>query len=64
MRCLVRRYVTTQQRKAEETGVTEDDVNEVKQAVTSFRSELFDILRENGMKGVVNASEQRKSDHF
>ncbi|KFM83622.1 Transient receptor hypothetical-gamma protein, partial [Stegodyphus mimosarum] len=57
MRCLIRRYVTTQQRKAEETGVTEDDVNEVKQAVTSFRSELFDILRKNGMKGVVSASE-------
>ncbi|GBM25717.1 Transient receptor potential-gamma protein [Araneus ventricosus] len=57
MKCLIRRYVTTQQRKAEETGVTEDDVNEVKQAVTSFRSELFDILRTNGMKGVVCASE-------
>ncbi|KAG8194409.1 hypothetical protein JTE90_011020 [Oedothorax gibbosus] len=57
MKCLIRRYVTTQQRKAEETGVTEDDVNEVKQAVTSFRSELFDILRTNGMKGVVSASE-------
>ncbi|KAF8790528.1 transient receptor potential protein-like isoform X2 [Argiope bruennichi] len=57
MKCLIRRYVTTQQRKAEETGVTEDDVNEVKQAVTSFRSELFEILRTNGMKGVVSASE-------
>ncbi|GFQ96127.1 transient receptor potential-gamma protein [Trichonephila clavata] len=57
MKCLIRRYVTNQQRKAEETGVTEDDVNEVKQAVTSFRSELFDILRTNGMKGVVSASE-------
>lgn len=57
MKCLIRRYVTSQQRKAEETGVTEDDVNEVKQAVTSFRSELFDILRTNGMKGVVSASE-------
>ncbi|GFX02873.1 hypothetical protein TNCV_4438551 [Trichonephila clavipes] len=57
MKCLIRRYVTTQQRKAEETGITEDDINEVKQAVTSFRSELFDILRTNGMKGVVSASE-------
>ncbi|GIY17362.1 transient receptor potential protein [Caerostris darwini] len=57
MKCLIRRYVTSQQRKAEETGVTEDDVNEVKQAVTSFRSELFEILRTNGMKGVNSASE-------
>nr|XP_042899928.1 transient receptor potential protein-like [Parasteatoda tepidariorum] len=57
MKCLIRRYVTTQQRKAEETGVTEDDVNEVKQAVTSFRSELFSILKTNGMKGVNSASE-------
>ncbi|XP_054721282.1 transient receptor potential protein-like [Uloborus diversus] len=57
MRCLIRRYVTTQQRKAEDTGVTEDDVNEVKQVVTSFRSELFDILKNNGMKGVNSTSE-------
>lgn len=60
MRCLVRRYVTTQQRKAEDQGVTEDDVNEVKQAVTSFRSELFDILKNNGMKGVKDTTEARK----
>lgn len=60
MRCLIRRYVTSQQRKQEDEGVTEDDVNEVKQAVTSFRSELFDILRNNGMKGVVSTADTRK----
>ena len=30
MRNLVRRYVTQEQRKAENEGVTEDDVNEIK----------------------------------
>lgn len=51
MRCLVRRYVTREQRKAEETGlVTEDDVNEIKQDIASFRYELIDMLKKNGMK--------------
>lgn len=51
MRCLVRRYVTREQRKAEETGlVTEDDVNEIKQDIGSFRYELIDMLKKNGMK--------------
>lgn len=31
-------------------GVTEDDVNEIKQDISSFRFELLDILRNNGMK--------------
>lgn len=51
MRCLVRRYVTREQRKAEETGaVTEDDVNEIKQDIAGFRYELIDMLKKNGMK--------------
>ena len=51
MRSLVRRYVTREQRKAEETGpVTEDDVKEIKQDIASFRFELFDLLRDNGFK--------------
>ncbi|RWS15299.1 transient receptor potential ion channel subfamily C trp-like protein, partial [Dinothrombium tinctorium] len=51
MCCLVRRYVTREQRKAEETGVvTEDDVNEIKQDIASFRYELLDILKNNGMQ--------------
>lgn len=51
MRSLVRRYVIREQRKAEETGpVTEDDVKEIKQDISSFRFELFDLLRENGFK--------------
>lgn len=51
MRGLVRRYITREQRIAEQTGlVTEDDVNEVKQDISSFKYELFDMLKRNGMK--------------
>lgn len=42
--------VTAEQKKSEEMGVTEDDVNEIKQDISSFRFELIDILRNNGMK--------------
>lgn len=49
MRNLVRRYVTVQQRKAESQGVTEDDVNEIKQDISAFRCELVEILKMSGM---------------
>lgn len=49
MRNLVRRYVTVQQRKAESEGVTEDDVNEIKQDISAFRCEIVEILKGNGM---------------
>ncbi|KAL7041237.1 hypothetical protein ACKWTF_000683 [Chironomus riparius] len=49
MRNLVRRYVTVQQRKAESQGVTEDDVNEIKQDISAFRCELVEILKNSGM---------------
>ena len=41
--------MTAEQKKSEEMGVTEDDVNEIKQDISSFRFELIDILRSNGM---------------
>ncbi|CAG0922613.1 unnamed protein product [Notodromas monacha] len=50
MKNLVRRYVTQQQCKADKQGVTEDDVNEIKQDISSFRFELIEILRNSGMK--------------
>lgn len=50
MRNLVRRYVTVQQRRAESQGVTEDDVNEIKQDISAFRCELVEILKNSGMK--------------
>lgn len=49
MRNLVRRYVTVEQRKAENQGVTEDDVNEIKQDISAFRCELVEILKDAGM---------------
>jgi transient receptor potential cation channel subfamily C protein 4 len=49
MRNLVRRYVTVDQRKTENEGVTEDDVNEIKQDISAFRCELINILQKSGM---------------
>lgn len=49
VRLLVRRYVTAEQRKRDEFGITEDDVREIRQDISSFRYDLIDILRKNGM---------------
>ncbi|XP_031782133.1 transient receptor potential-gamma protein isoform X4 [Nasonia vitripennis] len=49
MKNLVRRYVTVEQRKTENEGVTEDDVNEIKQDISAFRCELINILQKSGM---------------
>ncbi|XP_076339778.1 transient-receptor-potential-like protein isoform X2 [Tachypleus tridentatus] len=48
MKNLVWRYVTAQQRNAENQSVTEDDINELRQDVSSFRFHLMDSLRESG----------------
>lgn len=50
MRLLVRRYVMAEQRKRDEFGITEDDVMEIRQDISTLRFELIDILRNNGMK--------------
>merc|ERR1719277_1108317 len=49
MRNLVRRYVTQEQRKAENEGVTEDDVNEIKNDISAFRFEMIEIMGASGM---------------
>ncbi|KAL1509540.1 hypothetical protein ABEB36_004255 [Hypothenemus hampei] len=49
MKLLVRRYVTAEQRKRDDFGITEDDVMEIRQDISSLRYELIDILRKNGM---------------
>ena len=36
-----------EQKKAEEFGITEDDVSEIRQDINKFRFELLDILRKN-----------------
>lgn len=56
MRNLVRRYVTVQQRRAESEGVTEDDVNEIKQDISAFRCELVEILKNSGMNTATDFS--------
>ncbi|KAL8569260.1 hypothetical protein ACOMHN_029881 [Nucella lapillus] len=51
MRDLVKRYIMQKQRTRQGgEGVTEDDINELKQDISSFRFELLEILRNNGMK--------------
>ncbi|XP_014488485.1 PREDICTED: transient receptor potential protein-like isoform X2 [Dinoponera quadriceps] len=49
VRLLIRRYVTAEQRKRDEFGITEDDVREIRQDISSFRYDLIDILKKNGM---------------
>ncbi|KAJ8922843.1 hypothetical protein NQ315_007878 [Exocentrus adspersus] len=49
MRALVWRYVSAMHRKCEEAAVTEDDINEVKSDISSFRYEVLDVLEKNGM---------------
>lgn len=50
MKMLIRRYVTAEQRKRDDYGITEDDVMEIRQDISTLRYELIDILHENGMK--------------
>ena len=51
MRDLIKRYIMSKIRGPQRgEGVTEDDINELKQDISSFRYELLEILRNNGMK--------------
>lgn len=50
MKLLVKRFVTAEQRKRDDYGITEDDVMEIRQDISSMRYELIDILQQNGMK--------------
>ncbi|XP_035725310.1 transient-receptor-potential-like protein [Vespa mandarinia] len=49
MRALVWRYVVNSHSVHETEPVTEDDVHELKSDISSWRCELLDILRRNGM---------------
>ncbi|XP_059479405.1 transient receptor potential protein-like [Neocloeon triangulifer] len=46
---LVKRYVVAEQQKTSDFGITEDDVMEIRQDISTLRYELVDILRTNGM---------------
>merc|ERR1712098_937113 len=45
MKYIIRRYITHEQRKSEDFSITEDDINEVRQDISSFKYELLDILK-------------------
>lgn len=49
MRALIWRYVSAMHRQAEESPVTEDDVNEVKGEISAAKCEILEVLRSNGM---------------
>ncbi|CAO1395343.1 unnamed protein product [Diamesa serratosioi] len=50
MKLLVRRYVCDEQRKRDDFGITEDDVMEIRQDISTLRYELIDIFSMNQMK--------------
>ena len=58
MKLLVRRYVCDEQRKRDDFGITEDDVQEIRQDISTLRYELIDIFRTNGM----NTPQMKKED--
>ena len=37
IKCIVRRYIMAEQKKQEDFGITEDDVNEIRQDINKFR---------------------------
>ena len=43
-------FVTAEQRKRDDFGITEDDVMEIRQDISTLRYELIDILHQNGMR--------------
>jgi len=49
MRALIWRYMCSLQKSSIERSVTEDDVNEVKDDISSLRFELIELFRDNGM---------------
>lgn len=42
--------MTAEQRKSEEFGITEDDVMEIRQDISSMKFEMIDIFKQNGYK--------------
>lgn len=62
MRLLIRRYVTHEQRSRDDAGITEDDVMEIRQDISTLRYELIDILRKNGMKTPALSKEEAQGN--
>lgn len=64
LRLLIRRYVTAEQKKRDEFGITEDDVREIRQDISTFRYELIDILKKNGMRTPAVDKEDTNSQYI
>ena len=47
MKLLIRRFVTAEQRRRDDFAITEDDIIEVRQDISSLRFELLDIFTNN-----------------
>ncbi|KAL1509539.1 hypothetical protein ABEB36_004254 [Hypothenemus hampei] len=58
MRALVWRYVSSMHRKFDQSEVTEDNINELKSDISSFRYELIELLSRNGMD--VSSAEKKE----
>merc|ERR1719481_471247 len=62
MRGLIWRYVSDMQQNGLDREVTEDDINEVKGDISSFRFELLDLFKHNGMD-TSNCEKKTKAAH-
>ena len=49
-------------KKCEESCVTEDDVNEIKNDISSFRYEILEILNKNGMD--ISCAEKKEKGKY
>lgn len=63
MKALIWRYVVNAHSEHEMEPVTEDDVHELKTDLSSWRCELLDILRRNGLD-IGTADKKEKSEHM
>jgi hypothetical protein len=58
---LVKRYVMRKQQRDLNAGVTEDDLNEIKQDISGLRFELLEIFKKNDFKVDVLKQNQSKN---
>lgn len=61
MHALVWRYVAAMHRKLDDSIVTEDDINEVKNDISTMRYEMLEIFEKSGMD-VSSADRRNKSE--
>jgi transient receptor potential cation channel subfamily C protein 4 len=57
---LAKRYVMRKQQRDLNAGVTEDDLNEIKQDISGLRFELLEILKNNNFKMDIANHKQSK----